>query len=148
MSRTRKDLPRKVMLRDAAAYPEAHRYTHHRHDLFGKDYSYDKFDYDEVEKKWVRRDEQTYQGRFADYCTVDIVQSDLPGGILAPCHTSIMWDNRDASPYEKKKRNAKKRKVRGTSRVRLHAAAREHEADGETLSDTTIPTRRRELHSW
>lgn len=136
------------MLRDASAYPAAHRYTHHRHDLFGQDYFYDKFDYDEVEKKWVRRAEQTLQGKFADYCTVDIVQSDLPGGVLAPCHTSIIWNGRDASLYEKRKQRQKKRKVRGASRIRLAAAAREHEAGLEPSSDTVIPARRRELRAW
>lgn len=147
MSRTKKDRPRHILLRDKTAYPEAIRHEHHEHDRFGQPYYYDKREFDEVAQKFVTTG-RVLQGHFADYCTIDIDQRDLPPGTLAPCWM-YSWVEIGKKPDKWKRASdrAHKHKLRGEARRTLRNASKLVDG-GEDVGDEMPTMPRRGLYAW
>lgn len=146
MSRTKKDRPHHIQVRDRTAHPEVPRHEHHDHESFGQPHYYEKRVLDEVEQKWVVS-ERVLQGHFADYCTVDDDQRSLPPGVLAPCWTYAWMGGGKKSGWERASNRERKRTLRGRSRRELRNEVKFAEA-GESVGEETLRTTRRELYSW
>lgn len=147
MSRTKKDRPYRVLVKDKTAYPESIRYAHHEHWRFGEPHYYAKRAYDEVEKKFIEG-ERVLQGHFADYCTVDVDQRNLPPGTLAPCWT-YSWAGADRAPnrWERASKRAQKRGQRGRSH-REQVLTIKLAASGESVGEESMTPRRRDRRSY
>ena len=147
MSRTKKDRPHHILLKDRTAYPHAIRHEHHEHDRFGQPYYYDKREFDDAEQKFVTT-ERVLQGHFADYCTVGVDRRDLPPGVLAPCWM-YSWVEIGKKPDKWKRASdrARKHKLRGEARRALRNASK-LVSGGEDVGDEMPTMPRRGLYSW
>ncbi len=146
MSRTKKDRPYRIILRDRTAHPSAPRSERHDHTRLGEPYFYDKRTFDEVEQKWVVT-ERVLQGHFADHCTIDEDQRDLPPGVLATCWRVASFSTGQKPGWERSEMRERKRKLRGRSRREAQQNTKLADS-GEDVGDDTLSLRRRELYTY
>lgn len=143
MSRTKKDSPRRVLLRNAAALPGVERYERHSHPDFGRGIYHLVYVRDEA-GEIVRDDkgscatEYILYGRFADFCTVDVPEGGLPAGVHPPCRRQIIWRHRGQTQWEAASRRERLGHSRREARDSLRRTAVEYNS-GEDLDHDYMP---------
>lgn len=146
MSRTKKDRPYHIILRDRSAYPTTARYEHHDHARLGQPHYYVPRTYNRETEQWVAG-EPVLQGHFSSECTVHLEARDLPPGILQPCWQYAWLSRGRPDRWERANNKARQRALRSRSRVELHSAAKLADS-GEDVGDEMLGLPRRELYSW